>query len=631
MTQLYIDGHLCDLPTDFKITLVTENLYFSKASTYTYDIQLPIAPFSNNAKIFENINRLDKTIADLSFSARLLVDNKVIINGIATITDVKNDGISLQLLQGNSELNWKKKHEGTYIDELDLGDASEWGLGWEDGHLKITAPYEVFRDWYYLADKYHYWSPDYMAQYNNGDVLFTPIINATTGEVMNPIAFMLLNTYEGDWIKTWCLNDIENTTTPSATTYTLLPSRLAPQPKFSIIMQKIFNALNMPIVENELVGTEIYDNFFVANASEVYHIAEMLPHWTVPDFITEVQNLFNCVIDVKDDGTHIVLRKNFYAIDARQNIVTLGNPVDGFETDVDSDQTADVSNSDLPKKYDIAYPNYGTMFLGDEFKGVAIVPKSELTSNANPYVFSRTSYGAKVSSPRINLANRVTGNAIDHFEEQPSDGRDYTTLKLLPVRPQDEQEMHYYYPFYEWNQGEFTSGKQPYNYNIYVPTAEGKDTEIERQNIQELLDALETPEERPTLEKLCLGFQWADFYKEVSSGNFYGKYPLLISLLQASHTDNDGVTVAEQPYDMSLIDRQRINGDPLKNLYAKYYSDTPVVTVNKTTIVNFVTDTLADVLKTFLIKNQLFACKQIKYTITAKGFDKIAEGEFYKL
>lgn len=633
MTELYINNQLVDLPTDFKVTLVTENLYFSSASTYTFDVKLPMAPCSNNARIFANINRLDKSVTAQSLPARLLADNRLIINGIANIVDISDDSITVQLLQGRSDLNWKQKHQNTYVDELDLGDGSEWGLGWEDGHLTITVEPELYQIGNY--DDY-FWTPEYMAQINNGNVLFTPIINATTGEVMNPVALMILENWGstgGQWLYRYCLNDIDNTTLPSGWEKTIPPSRLAPQPKLSLIIEKVFAALDMPVVYNELSGTAIYDNMFLANASEVYHIAEMLPHWTVVEFINEVQNLFNCVIDVRPDGTHIALRRNFYA-DSAANAVELRNPLDEFAVEVDLDTSGGVSDSDLPKKYDIKYPDYDTMYLGEDFAGVAILPKTQLTTTANPYVFARTNYGAKVSSPKLDLIGNVTGQAIDHFEDMPADeGQQRTSLRLIPIRPLSDNSMSWHYTAYQTGVGEYVNGKEPYNYTLYLPTAEGKDTEIERQNIQDLLDALETPEERPTLDRVCLGFLTAKFYKE-AAGEYTGqKFPILISHNKAAETNSDGQTIAEQPYDMALTDRiNPNNGQPLIDMYATYYKNTPVVAVNKSTVQNFVVKgKLLDPLKTYLIHNQLFACQQIKYTIDAKGFQPIAEGTFYKL
>lgn len=633
MTQLYIDGHLCDLPTDFKITLVTENLYFSKASTYTYDVKLPMLPFSNNAKIFGHLNRFDKSLSTRSWPAQLIVDNKVIVNGTAVVVGITEADISVQLLQGNSELNWKQKTENTYIDELDLGNAGEWGLKFENGHLKPNISARAYN--YTFEAGFYYWSPKQLAEHNNGNVIFTPIINAGTNEVMNPIAYMELSRNQvlfpnDDY---YCLNDIDNTenpihpNTPISYWFTLYPSRLAPQPKFSLMLTKIFNALDVPIVENELVGTEIYDNFYLANSSEVYHIAEMLPHWTVPELITQLQNLFSCVIDIKTDGTHIILRKNAYSETAEQ--LTLPNVADDFETEIDDDSVT-LADSDKAKKYDISYPDYQTAFLGDDFKAVPIVTAAELTLTANPYVFSRTDYGSKVSSPLLDQQGKVTGNNVDHYEAQPATDDDYTTLKLLPTRPKSDIEMEYRWAFYSDN-GTLIRGKQAYAYKLFITGAEGKDTEIERQNIQELLDALEAPETRPTLDKICLGFATGDFHQKTADSSLISEYPLIVSQYQAAKTAANGDTIAAQTLDMSLTDRTLPNGNVLKNMYVKYYKDTPVIEVGKSTIVNFVTNTMPDVLLQFLIKNQLFACKQIKYSITARGFEKIAEGEFYKL
>ena len=197
MTQLYIDGHLCDLPTDFKITLVTENLYFSKASTYTYDVKLPMLPFSNNAKIFGHLNRFDKSLSTRSWPAQLIVDNKVIVNGTAVVVGITDDSISVQLLQGNSELNWKQRYEKTYIDELDLGTAAEWGLqrtvlGADE--QPTIAPIDSLATTVPNGTKKMFKVADVEA-YNNGNVLFTPIKNRETDTKMNNIRVVGGNVY----------------------------------------------------------------------------------------------------------------------------------------------------------------------------------------------------------------------------------------------------------------------------------------------------------------------------------------------------------------------------------------------------------------------------------------------------
>ena len=58
MIELILDGKAAALKDDVKIKLTSCNPYYSSASTYTYEVELPLA-LPANREIFGDIDRLD--------------------------------------------------------------------------------------------------------------------------------------------------------------------------------------------------------------------------------------------------------------------------------------------------------------------------------------------------------------------------------------------------------------------------------------------------------------------------------------------------------------------------------------------------------------------------------------------
>jgi hypothetical protein len=106
MTELYIDNQPVVLPKDFSLTIVNENLFFTKNGKYTYDITLSLLE-PVNAKIYKHYNRLNNSTGIVSKRpARLIADNDVILNGTEIILEITDANVKTQLVSGESELNY---------------------------------------------------------------------------------------------------------------------------------------------------------------------------------------------------------------------------------------------------------------------------------------------------------------------------------------------------------------------------------------------------------------------------------------------------------------------------------------------------------------------------------------------
>lgn len=112
-TQVYPDGQQ-------SIKLTKENPYFTQSDSYTLDVTLPMG-IKENRNFFRNINRIERSKNVERMKCRLLVDNRPLLDGSAKITQISEQEVKVQLLGGNSEINFLSDDEKNYIDNLDLG------------------------------------------------------------------------------------------------------------------------------------------------------------------------------------------------------------------------------------------------------------------------------------------------------------------------------------------------------------------------------------------------------------------------------------------------------------------------------------------------------------------------------
>ena len=118
MIELLIDGMPVVLPEDFDLTMIEENVYLTKKGEYSLDLTLSLDN-PTNARIYKHIHRPNSNTTIKDRKAILIADNRVYINGVEAITEYTNRSVTIQLLSGNSELNFLGSDKK--VRELDLG------------------------------------------------------------------------------------------------------------------------------------------------------------------------------------------------------------------------------------------------------------------------------------------------------------------------------------------------------------------------------------------------------------------------------------------------------------------------------------------------------------------------------
>ena len=309
MTDLYLNGVLVDLPTDANIKMIQENPYFTKSSSYTYNIALPLRS-KINQKIFKHVNREDVAKRAVTFNATLISFGQTLLRGTATITAIKDETVQIQLLAGNAEFNFFAKSENVYIDEIDMG----------------TCPTPVPSEYIKLVD----FKPKYTKQYSEGGIgVVLPVWNKTDQKIYN-----------------YMVADLTGTTP-----YYYWANRtggyvnICAQPYLCYVIKKVVESIGYTLELNEIENT-MYKNLYIPSVKVADKYQKTLPHWTISDFVSHVENFMGMLIVVDEDTKKVkfLFNKSYYNT---VNPVTIQTIADESAATIDVEETKDVTDGNI--------------------------------------------------------------------------------------------------------------------------------------------------------------------------------------------------------------------------------------------------------------------------------------------
>ncbi len=273
MTELFIDGQQVILPQNFSLTVVEENPFFTKNGKYTYDLELSLEN-PQNAKIYKHYNRVNNIEEIVSNRQAILkADNEIVLNGTEIILEISDKSVVIQLVSGNSELNYLIGGDRKLRD-LELGSAGE------PGYYGITAFSVKHR---YPATHY-VCAPLYSRNEERIYCNFTALIDENTNA--ESLDFLL-----GPWN----------------------PTPWIPQPYICFIIERILFILGYELNKNEVSNTK-YKDLYIVHGFITDEYAKMLPDWTVSEFFEEVEKLFDSLILIDEitKKIDIIFASNYY-------------------------------------------------------------------------------------------------------------------------------------------------------------------------------------------------------------------------------------------------------------------------------------------------------------------------------
>lgn len=316
MTELYLNGYTAVLDKSTKIKVVFDNTYFTKSSTYTHDISLPMQSCPQNQKIFGPINRKDVSKEQQTLKAILVVDNKVLLNGTAIVREVTDLKAQVQLVSGNSEMNFFMQAEEKYIDQLHIEVAYSQNPILSSIVNKISKEQQAIN-----------WA-DY--DYNNKGFVFFPVYNETSQKICNGFSASYVN-IDGQRKESFAQGS--------------QPGGTCPQVYLCSMIRWVVKAYGYWLMGNQL-ETTIFRNLFICFATDILSWAHMLPHWTINEFFSQIEKAFG-LITVVDEGTKEVklLFSHQYFDDA--NPICLTEVEDSYTVKIDEENSIDVSNANI--------------------------------------------------------------------------------------------------------------------------------------------------------------------------------------------------------------------------------------------------------------------------------------------
>ncbi len=251
MTELFIDGQPVILPKNFSIKVIHENPFIKKNGEYTYDLTLSLLnPI--NAKVYKHIDRANNNVKITKRNAILVSDNIVFLNGTEIILDHSDTDVKIQLASGNSELNYIAGLDKK-IRDLDLGTVD---INIDKARQSLLGDYRQFK---YCCPGIFFGSDDTIIEHRaNYWNLFT-----------NPLEASLMpgNTHG-----------------------------VIAQPYLMYYIEKIPEALGYKIAFNALLENDLFCKIYIANpVFESLRFCDLLPDWTVLEFIEEVEKFFNVI------------------------------------------------------------------------------------------------------------------------------------------------------------------------------------------------------------------------------------------------------------------------------------------------------------------------------------------------
>ncbi|GHU79667.1 hypothetical protein FACS1894145_4310 [Bacteroidia bacterium] len=590
MIELYIDNQQVVLPANFSLEIINENPFFTKNGQYTYDLTLSLDN-SINAKLYEHYNRNNNSADIVSGrSARLIVDNKVLINGTEVILEITDKEVKIQLISGESELNYfiggDKK-----LNSLDLG------------------------------------SFNVLSSEESG--VFLPVFSSNEEKIYNQSRIV----------------DYNNIISASGVKSPLI------QPKLSFFVKRVINLLGYGI------ETNVFDSSFlqyirILNGRKTVKYSLMLPDWTVAEFFTELENIFNIafIIDEYTKKISIFFKNNYYqdsvktfvdeVIDEFSKTIDKENKLSYEQANIGYELTDDeyfkyqkLEKMIIDRAQPMAFPSYAAI-------GAYMMSTTDTRTLKNK-IFksesSETQYICTVATiGNITYKSQKKVNIFKDIMNNPNNSDLDISLKIIPAPIRIVN-----VPVYD----NIDANTNNVLYNMLAPlpvieTDEGDDLnyilpgsteEEDFIDIQSILENDSDAEEEPQSSTGTSDNLFIFLYNgrhDIFSENYFlinntkkVEYP--IGFVDYLCEDE---RFGERYLDSNNLSLRLDSDHGLKPLFESISVDT-----TKEYTFKFIYNKKLDAKSVFVFNNKKFVCKQLKYSINSKGIENIIEGVFYPI
>lgn len=645
--QLTINNQTAEIKKDTTIKLTRVNPYFADQGDYTLEVQLPLRGCPANLAIFGPRNHPATTqyphIGE-QYTMQLIAP-PLQLEGTATVTSITETEVKVQLKAGvkASPLN----NDTTYIDELPLGNA------WDGfGSVQYSSS-EVLKSGTDVRTQIKIFSscigqtflgtttPVRQAAYGTygqTDAICLPIYSSTDDIIANPMNM----TTTAPGLSSGIGGSIDNIT-------------LAPCPYLLDITARIFRCLGFtPNDWRKYTENPLTRAIYIANTRQTLQRAKILPHWTVKEFLNELQNLLGCVFAFKGRYVDMYTRQHYYTQNRKP--ITITQVSDTHTINISTDPEAETTANG---NVDYDHPNISPMLrLPDEvWQNATILPTATYEEAKNHYDKLTDYY--KKQSPNLytvtptNRAYAILINEsdtpalceVDQFAPlmRTTNREQMTKLRITPAN------MLITDPHIATNKGQL---KDPTTDTGRYPIIAVADTILTKSNVYSVNNAINPPDtdttSTTTEAKDHIDIAWYNgendtYYREAhytptSKDYFYSLCPIAIPYT----TDSDGphhittlktsaqtFPTPEGPF--ALTTKGPINTLATYGNIGQLLTTAPTIDTRIELQVQF-TDTInPDPTQPYLIGSRRYACARLEITIDQNGIQPLKQAYLYEI
>lgn len=568
-------GHvlLPHLSASLSFQMIRENPLFNQRGDYTYDIDISLRDPHNRA-IYQHLDRITANKRPQNRRARLICDGHVIADGTEVILKKEGDTLKVQILAGNSEMNYLTADDSLRIREMNFGSIpSPTAAG------AVGNAYKV---------------------YPQADYVFPQCVTSMPEE--------------GSWTY---INEIDwsmNTLAYREGTV------LRPMPFVLYVFEKFIRLLGYTIGTNELLNDTRWTRLIMIHNFDTLDIAKMLPDWSAAEFLKQMEIFFNCVVCLNPVSKRAdILAYNSFA--SRNNAIEIPQEdiVDDFERVYDAEEAGFLHHYE-----DIEYELPG----GEYWKRTCLDPSVERLCTEVTATFAEVdqipiedsewtiyhSTSPDLRYVRVNELCTATEEwariykryIVNQFKPHTENSGSTTTLKVIPART----ELH-------------LAGIS----RIY-PVAE----EVEKKEEVEFKEAIGSTISETTVDNMQVCFYTTAGYSFGFNPGDRTLYALTFVRPSCATTldyidTRVGMFVHLPTYTGIANMTLELNGQ--QGLYNTHFRPEQAIDIQEACTIKFRARGGYDLKLPFLIRGRLFVCQQLKYTYADSHQHPIVEGTFY--
>lgn len=614
MLKLLIDKQEVSLSVDTNLDLYSYNPFFDRKSDYTYDIDVDLK-VAQNARIYKHINRLNIRDHPKNRTAELYDGSKLLLYGTEIILSLDDDIAKIQLVSGNSELNYLAASKKTRMRDLDLGaitlnatTAMNSLYSTSDSCMFVCPP--CAKVWKKFG--FSWWYDNGTANgklYNN---LSRPYYQNKNEKQEN-----LLNWGDG--------------------------ANLRPMVYLCVLVEKIVKAMGYDVVSNVIRTKPMFKQVYIVNSTPTDKINEMVPNWLVNDFLDQVEKWCNVLflIDHATNTCKIVDVYDFYKTNATTVYISKEHVIDATEKNYNADKVSVMQYKNV--RYNVPgneFYKYGVM--DDNVRSACELvdyydDASDLTGFAHENFYNRMVILKARNSGKEFVVSKRYDHSRNYYYLQPIDyigqikddnSDDTVSFNIVPA-PMVALSLYGFY-LYEGTNSNSGGGYCPFFSLIPYAMDQVTEDEIsENRGLNEFITGGMSEVAVPSTMFVAnyVGIQqcyWPFVLETQWQAVNKLKWPLSLSVGQFV-----GFGASDYPY-YAADNNMHLEYDlSIKSLYSRIYSKNETFDTSEEIVVRFYTDKILDPKKVFIVANTRFCCRYIKYKVSAQGLLREAEGHFY--